>query len=203
MSNAGPRTQQTTDQFEYHLASHLRLSGLYWSLTALELLNNLSALPRGEVIEFVKSCQNKKDGGFGGEPGMDSHLLYTLSAVQVLAILDGLEEVDGEQVAGCGFLEGKRVIRLSEFDNASSLYGRPTFSDILSLAQPDGSFMGDKWGEIDARFCYCALQAMTILGKLDQLDTDKIVEYLKGLINFDGGFGNVKGAESHAGHSMF
>jgi geranylgeranyl transferase type-2 subunit beta len=74
-------------------------------------------------------------------------------------------------------------------------------TDIWERAQPDGTFTGDKWGEIDTRFAFCALQAMAILGKLDQLDMDKIVAYIVRCMNFDGGFGNIPGAESHAGHS--
>jgi geranylgeranyl transferase type-2 subunit beta len=32
--------------------------------------------------------------------------------------------------------------------------------------QPDGSFAGDEWGEIDTRFSYCALSTLAIMGKL-------------------------------------
>lgn len=53
---------------------------------------------------------------------------------------------------------------------------------------------------MDARFSYIALQALAILGKLDKLDMDKVVGFLRQCMNFDGGFGNVPGAESHAGH---
>ena len=30
-------------------------------------------------------------------------------------------------------------------------------SYVKSLEQEDGSFFGDKWGEVDTRFSYCAL----------------------------------------------
>lgn len=71
----------------------------------------------------------------------------------------------------------------------------------MERQQPDGSFSGDNWGEVDVRFTYCALQALAILGKLDRLDLDKVVAHIESCMNFDGGFGNVPGAESHAGHS--
>lgn len=33
------------------------------------------------------------------------------------------------------------------------------------LQQPDGSFSGDKWGEVDTRFSYCALSCCSLLGR--------------------------------------
>jgi geranylgeranyl transferase type-2 subunit beta len=30
--------------------------------------------------------------------------------------------------------------------------------------------MGDKWGEIDTRFTYCALSCLTLLGKIDKIN---------------------------------
>ena len=50
-------------------------------------------LPRDETIEFVLSCQHD-NGGFGAAPGHDAHLLYTVSAVQILATVDALEELE-------------------------------------------------------------------------------------------------------------
>ena len=58
--------------------------------------------------------------------------------------------------------------------------------------------MGDEWGEIDTRFTYCAVCALSLLGRLDALDKDKTVAHIARCANFDGGFGMVEGAESHA-----
>ena len=83
------------DEYAYWLTEHLRLNGLYWGLTACHLLGHPDALPREEVIEFVISCLHDS-GGFGAAPGHDEHMLYTVSAVQILATLDGwdlLEEI--------------------------------------------------------------------------------------------------------------
>lgn len=41
--------------------------------------------------------------------------------------------------------------------------------DIASLQQPDGSFHGDQWGEVDTRFSYCALCCLSLLGRLDEV----------------------------------
>jgi geranylgeranyl transferase type-2 subunit beta len=69
------------------------MNGLYWGLTALHLMGRPDALPREETIKFVLSCQHK-DGGFGAAPRHDAHLLSTVSAIQVLATIDALDELD-------------------------------------------------------------------------------------------------------------
>ncbi|KAG1738960.1 rab geranylgeranyltransferase [Suillus lakei] len=58
---------------------------------------------------------------------------------------------------------------------------------------------GDAFGETDTRFLYCAVNALSLLGRLDELDVEKTVAYIRRCRNFDGGFGAVAGAESHAG----
>jgi geranylgeranyl transferase type-2 subunit beta len=81
------------------LTEHLRLNGVYWGLTALHLLGHPEALPRDETINFVLSCQND-DGGFGAAPGHDSHMLYTVSAVQILVTVDAVNELDRRKAGG-------------------------------------------------------------------------------------------------------
>jgi geranylgeranyl transferase type-2 subunit beta len=117
------------------------------------------------------SCYDERVGGFGGNVGHDAHLLYTLSAVQILALANEIDRVDKDAV--------------TKF--------------VASLQQPDGSFTGDEWGEIDTRFTYCALSTLSLLGRLDAVDVDKAAEYIIKCRNLDGGFGCVVGAESHAG----
>lgn len=89
------------------------------------------------------------------------------------------------------------------------------------VVQPDGSFAGDEWGEIDTRFSYCALSTLAILGKLSLplptastscppsaasasaeaplIDVAAATAFVGRCRNFDGGFGCVPGSESHAG----
>ncbi len=69
----------------------------------------------------------------------------------------------------------------------------------VCTASADGSFAGDKWGEVDTRFSYCALSCLAILGRLDAVDVTAAVSFIVSCKNFDGGFGCVPGAESHAG----
>ena len=81
------------DELDYWLTEHLRLNGVYWGLTALHLLSHPDALPRQETIDFVLSCQHE-NGGFGAAPGHDAHMLSTVSAVQILAMVDGFEDLE-------------------------------------------------------------------------------------------------------------
>lgn len=100
------------DELEYHLTEHLRLNGIYWGFTALHLLKHPDALPRKETIDFVLSCQTES-GGFGAAPGHDAHLLYTCSAVQILAMVDAWEELE-ERGVRVGEVGGKRAVGYCE-----------------------------------------------------------------------------------------
>lgn len=71
----------------------MRISGVYWGLTALHILQRPDALPRDELLDFVFSCMHD-NGAFGAGPGHDFHLTFTLNAVQILALLDGFDEYE-------------------------------------------------------------------------------------------------------------
>jgi len=176
------------DTIEYQATEHLRLSAIYWAAMAMDLMGALSHMDRDGVLAFVKSCEDPQSGGFGGNAGHDAHLLYTLSAVQLYALFDAMDRVDVPRVAAY----------------------------VASLQRPDGSFVGDKWGEVDTRFTYCALNLLGLIGRLDAstvapadatsaatscgvIDVPAAVRFLVNCRNFDGGFGAVPGAESHSG----
>ncbi|KAL9103876.1 MAG: hypothetical protein Q9163_001113 [Psora crenata] len=165
------------DELEYWLTEHLRLNGVYWGLTALHLLGHPEALPRDATISFVLSCQHES-GGFGPAPGHDAHMLYTVSAVQILATLDAVDHLEAHGKAGKG-----RVGRY--------------IADLQS--KETGSFAGDEWGEYDTRFLYGAFNALSLLRLLDLVDVSKAVGHIQACANSDGGYGITPGAESHAG----
>ena len=159
------------ETFHYWTSRHLRVSGIYWALGAMSVLDRLAAMPTAEIIAFTKSCYNAADGGFGGNEGQDSHMLYTLSAVQVLCMLGAEADIDKEAVARW----------------------------VAARQEPDGSFSADEWGEIDTRFTYCALNCLSLLGRLDLVDVSKAADYIVSCQNWDGGFGVGPAAESHSG----
>jgi geranylgeranyl transferase type-2 subunit beta len=191
--------------YEGAVTEHLRVSGVYWSLAALSLLRNEKEVDelmgltkpinrektRSSIVDWVFQCYNPRVGGFGGncsgENPHDAHLLYTLSALQVLAMANSLDD--------------------------ERLHKDAVVNYVSSLQNEDGSFSGDEWGEIDTRFTYCAFSCLALLGRLPLvpegdnvkveekpiIDMTKAVEYIISCRNFDGGFGAVPGAESHAG----
>ncbi|KAI9751573.1 MAG: hypothetical protein M4579_006008 [Chaenotheca gracillima] len=174
------------DELEYWLTEHLRLNGLYWGLTALHLLGHPDALPREETIAFVLSCFHD-NGGFGAAPGHDAHMLYTVSAVQILATVDALDVLEEE---GRG---GRAKVGQYTLTRGLGL-------DIANLQEAEtGAFAGDEWGETDTRFLYGALNALSLLGLLSLVNVERAVEYVQACANFDGGYGVSPGAESHAG----
>lgn len=179
-------TQQlsSSDSFEGALTEHLKVSGVYWALTALSLLTTDNTIDEHinttEIVEWVLSCYDSNSGGFGGNTNQDGHILYTLSALQILALTNNLHHV--------------ALTTANANANANSI-----IQFIVSLQQPDGSFVGDAFGEIDTRFTYCAFQALALLQALDRIDIHKAVDSLQQTLNFDGGCGATAGGESHAG----
>ncbi|KII84876.1 hypothetical protein PLICRDRAFT_117033 [Plicaturopsis crispa FD-325 SS-3] len=165
---------EAKDDLAYHLTAHLRMNAIYWGLTALCVMDAKDTLDREETIAFVMSCWDDEAGAFGAHPEHDAHILATLSAIQILVIQDALDRVDIPRVV----------------------------SFILSLHRPSGVFAGDAFGETDTRFLYCAVSALSLLGSLSALSKDarqRTIDYVVQCKNFDGGFGNRIGAESHAG----
>ena len=161
--------EKAKEDYEFVMTEHIRMNGLYWCVTAMDIMGELGRMDRAGILEFVNACQHA-DGGFSSCPRLDPHVHFTLSAIQILITLDALEE---------------RHINT-------------TVSFIQSLQLSDGSFQGDKWGEIDTRFSFCAIACLALLGRLDAINTDLAVEFIMKCMNFDGGFGCVPGSETHA-----
>lgn len=167
------RVSEDKSSLEFVVSEYLRMSGVYWGLTAMSLLGqDLHAEMRAdEIVDWVLECYHADSGGFGASTGHDAHILYTLSAIQILAMCGELHRLDKDKVA----------------------------SYLASRQQPEGSFSGDEYGEIDTRFSYCALSGLAILGRLQAVNLPAATDYIARCRNFDGGFGAVPGAESHAG----
>ena len=51
------------------------------------------------IVSYEKMCCC--EGGFGGNVEHDPHILYTLSAVQVLSLFDKLDVIDVDKVTSC------------------------------------------------------------------------------------------------------
>ncbi|MGH0148583.1 UNVERIFIED_CONTAM: hypothetical protein FKN15_026511 [Acipenser sinensis] len=70
------------DDYEYTMSEYLRMSGIYWGLTVMDLMGHLHRMDKEEITEFIKACQHDC-GGIIASIGHEPHLLYTFSAMQV------------------------------------------------------------------------------------------------------------------------
>uniref|UniRef100_T1IYZ5 Geranylgeranyl transferase type-2 subunit beta n=1 Tax=Strigamia maritima TaxID=126957 RepID=T1IYZ5_STRMM len=180
------------DDYEYCMTEYLRMSGIYWGITAMDLLGQLNRMDKQIILEFIAKCQHDC-GGISASIGHDPHILYTLSAIQVFYF--NWRNMILVVIAVFRFF----FEILTIFDAIDTINTAQVVSYIKSLQQDDGSFAGDKWGEIDVRFSFCAVSSLALLKQLDTIDTNKAVKYIISCMNFDGGFGCRPGSESHAG----
>ncbi|KAI5172119.1 geranylgeranyl transferase type-2 subunit beta [Nematocida sp. LUAm3] len=72
----------------FFVSSPMRISTILWGLSIFSLYDAVDQIEElsKELFSYVSMCQNK-DGGFGGKPGYPSSPLFTLSAVQIIEIL--------------------------------------------------------------------------------------------------------------------
>uniref|UniRef100_A0A3Q2P405 Geranylgeranyl transferase type-2 subunit beta n=1 Tax=Fundulus heteroclitus TaxID=8078 RepID=A0A3Q2P405_FUNHE len=140
------------DDYEYTLSEYLRMSGIYWGLTVMDLMDQLQRMNRQEIIDFIKACQHEC-GGISASIGHDPHLLYTLSAVQILCLYDSVDAIDVDKVVDY----------------------------VKGLQQEDGSFAGDKWGNrsdyLYSFYFFCS-SAFILSGKMDTINVGKAVEFV-------------------------
>lgn len=61
-----------TESFEHVATEHLRMSGIYWGLTAMALMGRQEAMKTDEIVSFVLRCMHPC-GGFSGNIGHDPH----------------------------------------------------------------------------------------------------------------------------------
>jgi geranylgeranyl transferase type-2 subunit beta len=163
------------DAIGYYTNEYLKMGALYWGVGAVYTLNSVEKLKKQEIIDFVLACQ-RESGGFGGYINHDETMTSTHYAVLVLLQLDSINLINKQKI----------------------------IQYVLSLMGKDGSFKLDKYGEADTRFSYCAVSCLKLLGAEEELKSiiKKSTEYVLACQNFDGGFGGVPGAESHAAYTF-
>ena len=99
------------------MTEYLRLSGMYWGLTVMDLMHNLDQMNKDEVLDFVRQCQHEC-GGFGASVGHDPHMLYTLSAIQVgntngiIHVQDGFRQTQYRRVIESSHLAIPQILFL-------------------------------------------------------------------------------------------
>jgi geranylgeranyl transferase type-2 subunit beta len=134
----------------FYQNEHLKLPGGYWCVGALSLLKEIYWERKDEIVKFVKACQCLQTGGFGGNVGHDPHITTSLYALLIMAMFDAVDQINTDKLADY----------------------------MASLQNPDGSYSGDYAGEIDTRFTYCGVSALSLLNKLDKIDVYKARDFV-------------------------
>ena len=107
----------------------------------MDLMGQLHRMDKDQVLEFVCACYNESDGGFAPALHHDSHLIYTLSAIQVGGANTGRVVYRRVHVCVC-------VQVLMLYDRKDLVDVEKVVGYVCGLQCPDdGSFMGDQWGE--------------------------------------------------------
>ncbi|EUB57429.1 Protein farnesyltransferase subunit beta [Echinococcus granulosus] len=151
----------------------------YWMVHSLRLLcYQLSDKVKTGVVNLMRSCQHG-GGGFAGGPYQLAHLAPTYGAVNCLASLlsaDALDVIDRQALGDW----------------------------LISLRQPDGSFVMHHGGEVDVRGAYCAVATASITGVLKSRPEifQGTAEWIARCQTYEGGFGGQPGLEAHGGYSF-
>ncbi|KAI8833062.1 farnesyltransferase, CAAX box, beta [Chytriomyces cf. hyalinus JEL632] len=152
---------------------------LFWIIHALDLLEEpLLTEERERAIDTLSRCQNDTSGGFGGGAGQLSHLATTYAAVHALAAIGTAEAFDS-------------------IVNRKKLYNW-----ILSLKQPNGSFIMHYGGEVDVRGSYCVASVCKLLNMLTPEITENMGAFIASCQSYEGGMGSFPGVEAHGGYTF-
>eukprot|EP00981_Chlorochromonas_danica_P001646 scaffold360_cov186-Ochromonas_danica.AAC.1 len=174
------KVSSDTESFEFLVSQHLRMSGVYWGLTALSLLGvNLKEESNAqEILQWVMTCYDPETGGFGGNVHHDAHLLYTLSAVQILALYDEMDRLDREKIQSF-------VHSLQQPDGC--LHNGPencpidlpkAIAFIQQCQNFDGGYGAVPGGESHAGQIFCCIGALSIAEALDSVPVDLLAWWL-------------------------
>ncbi|KAL4652261.1 hypothetical protein ACB092_01G219800 [Castanea dentata] len=164
---------------------HLRMSGAYWGLITLDLLEKLHIVDVDEVVSWVMKCQHESivQRGFGSNIGHDPHILYTLSAIQ--SDVAGLQNEDG---SFSGDIWGEVDTRfsyiaiccLSILRRLNKINVEKAASYIVSCKNLDGGFGCTPGGESHAGQIFCCVAALSLTGSLHHIDKDLLRWWLCG-----------------------
>ncbi|KAL1717611.1 terpenoid cyclases/protein prenyltransferase alpha-alpha toroid [Schizophyllum commune] len=142
---------------------------MFWTFQAFSVLQvGLDPGNRQRAIDTILAWQHP-DGGFGGGPGQNAHLLPTYASVCALAIA-------GRPGSGGGWDDIDR---------------QKMYSFFMSLKQPDGSFLVSRNAEVDVRGTYCLIVTAILL----DICTPELVEgtasFVASCQTYEGGFSSA------------
>ncbi|KOX67356.1 Geranylgeranyl transferase type-2 subunit beta, partial [Melipona quadrifasciata] len=143
------------DEYMYCMTEHMRMSGMYWGLTALDLMGKLEQTNRNEVLEFIAQCQTESggiaaNGSFTGDIWGEVDMRFSFCAVATLSLLNRLDVID--------------VDKAVEF--------------VMKCMNFDGGFGSKPGAESHAGMIYCSIGLLSITGNLHLVDADQLSWWL-------------------------
>jgi len=129
------------------------------------------------MLPLLEKCYDKISGGYGANIMHDPSITTTHYAILLMGVYEVIQNPD-----------------ICHIDQIAKY--------IAHLQKPDGSFMGDDWGEVDIRFTYYAIAGLKLLNRLNFIDQQKATEFILRCCNPDGAFGIAPMSESHAAYSF-
>jgi len=189
-----------------------RMTAVYFSLSALDMLGEVDSLDKAKLIDFVYSWQleprSPAHGGFVGTSSMGNPLGGCLCCVRGDAGYAGSGEKGG--VPGdCCIMKGHLAMAYTSLasliilgDASLSRVDRPALvAQVRALQQADGSFAasGDEAGECDLRFVYCACVVSHLLGDWSGVDKSAALRFVLSCVTYEGGLALRPGSEAHGG----
>jgi geranylgeranyl transferase type-1 subunit beta len=189
-----------------------RMTAVYFSLSALDMLGEVESLDKAKLIDFVYSWQleprSPAHGGFVGTSSMGNPLGGCLCFERGDA--GGAGSCEKGSVSGdCCIMKGHLAMAYTSLasliilgDASLSRVNRPALvAQVRALQQTDGSFAasGDEAGECDVRFVYCACVVSYLLGDWDGVNTSAALRFVLSCVTYEGGLALRPGGEAHGG----
>ncbi|KAK6052276.1 prenyltransferase and squalene oxidase repeat-containing domain protein [Cooperia oncophora] len=195
--------EKKKDSYEYIMAEPLRLSGIYWCVSALciqnkylsvylgsdevdtrfsfcavatlFLIDRMHVIDLDKAVRYVLSCYNF-DGGFGTRPGSESHAGQVYCCLGTLCIARRLESIDRDRTAE--WLAQRQC-------GSGGLNGRP---EKLP----------------DVCYSWWVLASLAMLGRLDWVDKNALVKFIYSCQDEEtGGFADRPGDCPDPFHTVF
>lgn len=193
----------------YYLTEQDRLATIFWALNSLKILKDpyFHEIKRS-LLDYLLLCE-KEDGGFGPNSNYSATILSTFNALQIFYIL------------GIPYKNSKTVDFILKLQNVSGAFTFDKYGDIdtrldccailslklLSIMEkypfPDKN-SGERISEIlfekfSVNFDKNELNLPIDKSFLDRIDfkMNITLNHLLSCYNSDGGFGQIKGSESH------
>ncbi|XP_063239302.1 geranylgeranyl transferase type-2 subunit beta isoform X2 [Bacillus rossius redtenbacheri] len=206
------------DEYEFCMTEYLRMSGVYWCLTAVELAGQPGRLDREEILSFVRRCQDES-GGFGASVGHDPHVLYTLSAIQ--GRLDAIDvDKATDFVVSCMNFDGGFGSKPGSESHAGLIYccvGMLSVTgqlhrldaDLLGwwLCErqlPSGGLNGRPEKLPDVCYSWWVLSSLSMLGRLHWIDGAALAGFILACQDAEtGGFSDRPGDVPDPFHTLF